>query len=73
MTQKEIVLLYSYMYNNRVRLEREVRDLQAFVRFREVDESDCMELMFKLIELHTFLEVCEQIRLLLKMKRGNEL
>ena len=41
MTQKEITILYSYIYNNTCRLEDEVRQLQANIRTRKIDVVDC--------------------------------
>lgn len=54
MTQKEITLLLSYIYNNQCRLEDEVRQLQTNVRFRRVDSADCFELLSANIYLEAF-------------------
>lgn len=40
MTEKEKILLYSYVYNNTLMLENEVRQLQSNVRFRCIDSPD---------------------------------
>lgn len=69
MTQKEIMLLCSYIYNNRVDLEREVRQLQNNIRFRNVDVADCMELICALQRLETFKETTDHIMHLLKLKK----
>ena len=37
MTEKEKILLYSYVYNNTLQLENEVKQLQSNVRFRRID------------------------------------
>lgn len=68
MTQKELVLLYSYFYSNRVRMEQEVNQLQNNLRFRRYDVADCMELICAKQQLDTFIEVTNHIRLLLKME-----
>lgn len=69
MTQKEMMLLCSYIYNNRVQLEHEVHQLQNNIRFRSVDVADCMELICSLQRLDTFIEVTDQIMILLKLKK----
>lgn len=65
MNEKEIGLLFAYIYNNRVRLEDDVRQLQANIRFRKIDSVDCVELMLATERLNTFKEVTDNIRLLL--------
>lgn len=65
MTEKEIDLLFAYIYNNRMRLEDEVSQLQANVRFRHIDSVDCVELMLASERLNTFKEVTNNIRMLL--------
>lgn len=67
MTQNEIMLLCSYIYNNKVSLERDVRQQQANIRFRDVDIVDCVELACSLQRLETFNEVTGNIRALLKL------
>lgn len=70
MTQKEMILVLSYFYNNKVRLEREVQQRQSNLRFRDVDIVDCMELACAIQQLQTFNEVSNHVRLLLKLKGG---
>lgn len=67
MNQKEISLLYSYIYHNQIQLENEVKQLQTNVRFRKVDIADCIELACALQRLETFKEITKHIRLLLKI------
>ena len=57
----------AYIYNNRIRLEDNVRQLQANVRFRKIDMTDCFELLVAQTELETFKEVTNQLRLLLNL------
>lgn len=68
MTQKEMTLLCSYVYNNRIQLEHEVHQLQNNIRFRKIDVADCMEMICALQRLETFIEVTNHIMLLLKLK-----
>lgn len=70
MTQTEIMLLCSYIYNNRCALEREVSQRQSNVRFRAVDVVDCVELACSLQRLETFKEVTGHIMALLKINGG---
>lgn len=68
MTDKEKMLLCSYIYNNRVQLEHEVHQLQNNIRFRRVDVADCVELICALQRLDTFKEVTNHVMMLLKLK-----
>lgn len=69
MTQKEMTLLCSYVYNNRIQLEHEVHQLQNNIRFRKIDVADCVEMICALQRLETFIEVTNQIMILLKLKK----
>ena len=67
MKEAELALLYSYIYNNTIILEDNVRKLQANVRFRSVDIADCVELACAIQRLETFREVTTHIRQLLNI------
>lgn len=69
MTQKEMTLLCSYVYNNRIQLEHEVHQLQNNIRFRKIDVADCMEMICAIQRLETFIEVTNHIMILLKLKK----
>lgn len=69
MIQKEMTLLCSYVYNNRIQLEHEVHQLQNNIRFRKIDVADCVEMICALQRLETFIEVTNQIMILLKLKK----
>ncbi|MBR1824047.1 MAG: hypothetical protein IJ779_07425 [Ruminococcus sp.] len=60
-------MILAYIYNNRLRLEENVRQLQANVRYRRIDLPDCVELLCAQHELETFLEVTNQIRAILNL------
>lgn len=68
MTKKEELLVWSYVHNNRMRLEDEVKQLQANLRYRKIDVVDCFELACAMQQLQTFTEVTNHILLLLKLK-----
>ncbi|MBR1593138.1 MAG: hypothetical protein IJ666_09060 [Ruminococcus sp.] len=67
MRHKEIELLFAYMVNNQIRLENEKKQLQSNIRYRDIDEVDCMELLIASVRLETFKEVTRHIRQLLKI------
>ena len=67
MNRNELTLLYSYIYNNRVRMEQEVRELQNNIRFRNISVADCVEMICAIQQLDTFKETTEHIRLLLNL------
>ena len=67
MKQSELTLLYTYIYNNRVRLKNEIRALQANLRYRDIDVIDCIELAFAIERYNTFVEVTNQIKTLLNL------
>lgn len=61
MTEKEKILLYSYVYNNTLMLENEVRQLQSNIRFRRIDTPDIYELLCAQMRLEMFKEISEHI------------
>ena len=67
MNQKEILLVFSYIYNNRIRLEQELQEMQARYRCRELSTTECIELALLKERFSTFLEVTGHIRALLKL------
>lgn len=67
MRQSEKDLLSMYIYNNYVRLESNLIQLQNNLRFRKIDVADCMEYICALQEFDTFKEVTKHIRILLKL------
>lgn len=67
MRQNEKDIINMYIYNNTVRLEDTVKQLQNNVRFRRIDSIDCIELLLAQQELETFKEVTKHIKLLLKL------
>lgn len=65
MTEKEKILLYSYVYNNTLQLENEVHQLQSNLRFRRIDTADIFELLVAQLRLEMFREISEHILSLL--------
>ncbi|MDE5853816.1 MAG: hypothetical protein K2H19_01985 [Ruminococcus sp.] len=73
MTQKEILLLLSYIYNIRCQTETELRELQSNIRYRRVDVVDCSELASAIVRADTVHEITENILILLNLDKGNQL
>lgn len=67
MNQDELSRVYSYIFNNQLKLEDNVKQLQANIRYRKIDILDCIELACALQELETFKEVTKDIRILLNL------
>lgn len=72
MTEHERILLYSYIYNNRLQLENEVKQLQSNVRFRRIDTADCFELLVALLRQECFIEISEHILYLIGGHYNND-
>ena len=79
MKKNELDLLYNYVYNNRFRLESELKQLQQNIRYRSVDVVDCSELACTIERLATFIQTTKDIMKLLSLpeidvlERDNEL
>lgn len=67
MRQSEFSLLYAYLYNNQIELEREVQQMQTNLRYRQIDVTDCFELACAEERLNTFKQISADIRSLLNM------
>lgn len=67
MNQKEITLLFSYILNNKTRLETELEHKISNVRFRKPTITDCVELIYAMAYDDAFEEVTTHIRCLLNL------
>ncbi len=67
MNQKEITLFFSYILNNKTRLETELEHKVSNVRFRKPTITDCVELIYALAYYDAFEEVTTNIRSLLSL------
>ena len=56
MTQQERELVISWIVNEEIRLDNEVKELQSHVRFRKMNVSDSLELAFAQQRLENFQE-----------------
>ena len=72
MNKREKTLILSYLYNNYTRLEQDLRQLQFNVRYRNIDEVDCLELLIASVQFDLFKEVSAHIREILKLEFDNE-
>ncbi|MCM1224970.1 MAG: hypothetical protein NC548_62020 [Lachnospiraceae bacterium] len=71
MTQKETLLLMSYIYNLRCRTENEVAELRKNIRYKPVDVVDCSELASAITRLDTVTEITENILILLNLDKDD--
>lgn len=69
MKRKEKDLLFAYLYNNYTRMQREVRQMQFNIRYRDIDEIDCNELLIATAQLNLFRQVYSDIIALLKLSK----
>lgn len=67
MTQKEMAVLLEYIYNNQCRLEDELEQRQANVRFRKPTITDCVELIHAMAYEDAFRQTTTDIRHLLNL------
>lgn len=67
MNQKEITILFAYIYNNMTRLDDEVRDRQSVLRYRDVTVNDCIELACAIERRDMFRQTTTDIRHLLEL------
>lgn len=68
LNREEISLVLSYIYNNRLRLEREIEEAQTRIRYRDIGETECIELALLKERYNTFMEITGHILALLKLK-----
>ena len=73
MKKVEINLVYNYIYNHRQRLEEDLRQQQANLRYRKIDVVDCMELMCAMERYQMFLAMSKDILQLLKLVELDEI
>ena len=67
---KKADLLAEYIFNRRIFLEHEIVQLQENVRYRPVSSVDRLELIIARERLAMFIEVTQDISVLLKLKNG---
>ena len=72
MRQSEKDLINQYLYNNYIRLENNIKQLQSNIRFRNIDYVDNFELILALKEFETFKEISKHIRILLKLNERTD-
>lgn len=73
MKKLEVAAVCNYIYNNRSRLEYEVRELQSNLRYRQIDVVDCIETACAIERLNTFNQTTKDILTLLNLIELNEL
>ena len=73
MNKVEINLVYNYIYNHRQRLDEELRQQQANLRYRKIDIVDCIETACLIERLNTFRQTTKDILQLLKLVELDEI
>lgn len=70
---KKYEILASYVYNQREYLEQDIKQLQENLRYRQISQVDCLELIIAEERLKMFVEVTTDIRYILgQEKPANE-
>ncbi|NLE04582.1 MAG: hypothetical protein GX638_07255 [Crenarchaeota archaeon] len=67
MNNQEKTLIFMYIYNQRVHMERELSERQARLRCRSISETECIEYALLHERYNTFREVTGHIMALLNM------
>ena len=57
-------LLHEYFFNEEIRMEEEIRQLQHNIRFRRIDDIDCHELLVATLRLENFREFRRNVLIL---------
>ena len=65
MRQKEIEMLYQYLWNRYIYLEQDVQQVQQNVRYRRIDAVDCLELCLALERFQAFKQFSADVRRIL--------
>lgn len=73
MKKVEINLVYNYIYNQRQKLEEELKQQQANLRYRKIDIVDCIETACLIERLNTFRQTTVDILQLLKLVELDEI
>lgn len=73
MKKSEINHIYAYIYNNRNRLNQELRQQQSNLRYRDIDVVDCIELACCIERRNTFNQMSADILHLLHLYELEEL
>lgn len=67
MTEKEKTLLQSWLLSEDIRLEEELQQLQARIRYRKIDVVDCIELALLIERYQDFKEFAKTVDRLLHL------
>lgn len=72
MTQREYEFLSAYFLNYMTILEGEVTQIRNNVRFRSIDQVDCLELALAIERLNAFKDFTKNVRAILKLSKFEE-
>ena len=69
MTQKQRSIYGEYVLNERTRMEKEIEQLQQNIRFRDVSQLDCLELIIAKERYNSFCEFVRHINAIMQVER----
>lgn len=69
MRQREVEMLLAYFLNYRTVLEGDVTQLRNNIRYRSVDQVDCLEMALALERLNAFDNFTKNVRAILHLGR----
>lgn len=69
MKERERLILMQYILNQRICLERELKQYVQNIRYREFDVVDCLELILLKEKLAMFNQVTKDVFMILNLKK----
>ena len=72
MTSKEVMILNEYLYKRYTEFEENVKQLQSNVRYRNIQEYDCLELIIALANQTLYNEILVDIRSILNLNKDRK-
>lgn len=67
MTEKEKILIQSWLVSEDLRLDEELQQLQARIRYRKIDVVDCIELALLIERYQNFKQFSDTVDKLLHL------
>lgn len=72
-TLKEKEMFLAFEYNHRQLLRDNVRQLQANIRYRNIDSVDCIEFIIAIERLNAFEEYCKIMHTVFNIGKGDNI
>lgn len=67
MTQKQKDIYGAYIYNQRLRMEEDIKTMQQNLRWRKISALDCLELIIAVERYNAFCEFIADVNSILKV------